>query len=86
MAGKYKKVASVWENEYDGQTRLNIVFNETVKAGIKAYWFKNTFKEKDSQPDYTINVKTEDFENQGVSANEAYPEITPVEDDDELPF
>jgi len=59
---KFIKIGAGWNNE---KGNINIVIEEDIAAGTKAFLLKNQHKEKEKQPDWILKIMEEyDDENE----------------------
>lgn len=52
----YRKVGAFWLKEGKNGKFMSGEINEAIPAGARLFCFKNTYKNADNQPDYTLNM------------------------------
>lgn len=74
-----KKVGALWLAEKDGKKFMRGTVNESVPAGSKVFIYKNTYKQEEKHPDYTVHIAVDD-----QPAPQEHSQAPP--DDQEVPF
>lgn len=82
-----KKVGGLWLNEKAGKKYFSGKVQEDIPAGSKVFVYRNTYKEEDKHPDYTLHVAVDDDQPRREEYNQAPPPPPPPPpDEDEIPF